>query len=74
VLAESALVALAGVGFAAVADVPAVTMAAPSSCAQAGWLLRNGVPWALRRSVDLLPALRRPASLARDTPDGAVVR
>lgn len=58
VLADAALAALAGVGFVAVCSVPPVTLAPPSSSAQAGWLLRNGVPWALKRSVDLLPTLR----------------
>ncbi|HYN29270.1 MAG TPA: hypothetical protein VES95_05295 [Dermatophilaceae bacterium] len=31
--------------------------APPSRVAEVGWLVRNGVPWVLKRSVDLVPAL-----------------
>jgi alpha-1,6-mannosyltransferase len=57
VLAQQAVSELAAAGVATVATVPPLTLAAPSRPAQVEWLLRNGVPWLAKRSVDLFPAL-----------------
>ena len=58
-LAEGAVVALAGRGFTQVAEVSSVTAAPPGAASQMGWLVRNGTPWLVKRSVDLAPALGR---------------
>jgi len=58
-LAQRTLVEVAPRGIVAVEPVPPLTMRPPSRPAQLGWLLRNGTPWLVKRSVDLGPALRR---------------
>jgi phospholipase/lecithinase/hemolysin len=58
-LAEHAVVTLAERGFDQIAAVPSVTAAPPGAASQMGWLLRNGAPWLVKRSVDLAPALGR---------------
>jgi lysophospholipase L1-like esterase len=58
-LASGALRAVAPLGLVAATDVPAVTVAPPGAASQMGWLVRNGAPWLVKRSVDLAPALGR---------------
>lgn len=58
-LAGGALRAVAPLGLVAATDVPAVTVAPPGAASQMGWLVRNGAPWVVKRSVDLAPALGR---------------
>jgi alpha-1,6-mannosyltransferase len=55
--ATAALQALGERGYRIARPVAPVVTAPPSRAAEAGWLLRNGVPWVLKRSVDLVPAL-----------------
>jgi phospholipase/lecithinase/hemolysin len=58
-LASGALRAVAPLGLVAATHVPAVTVAPPGAASQMGWLVRNGAPWLVKRSVDLAPALGR---------------
>jgi alpha-1,6-mannosyltransferase len=58
-LAQRTLAEVVPRGIVAVESVPPLTMRPPSRPAQLGWLLRNGTPWLVKRSVDLGPALRR---------------
>jgi alpha-1,6-mannosyltransferase len=56
-LAAAALDVIAPSGMAARRPIPDVTVRPPDAIAQAGWLVRNGLPWVAKRSVDLVPAL-----------------
>lgn len=58
-LAQRTLSEVSPHGIVAVEPVPPLTVSAPSRPAQLGWLLRNGTPWLVKRSVDLFPALGR---------------
>jgi alpha-1,6-mannosyltransferase len=62
--ASAALRALEPHGYSRARPVAPLSTAPPTRLAQAGWLARNGLPWALKRSVDLLPALLAEAAAA----------
>ena len=56
-LASIAAARLAQHGFCAVAPIPPIPEQCPGPVLVAVWLVANGIPWLLRRSVDLLPEL-----------------
>jgi hypothetical protein len=56
-IAELALAQLAGAGFRAVAAVEPSPTAPPRKAMQFAWLVTNGTPWFIKRSVDLIPGL-----------------
>ena len=56
-IAELALAQLAGAGFRAVAAVDPSPVAPPRKATQMAWLVTNGTPWFIKRSVDLIPGL-----------------
>jgi lysophospholipase L1-like esterase len=51
--------ALAAHGFAATGEVPDVPASCPGPIEHAIWLVRNGIPWFAKRSMDLVPELVR---------------
>jgi lysophospholipase L1-like esterase len=74
-LAGAAADVLALRGFTRHRPVPPVLLEPPGRVAELGWLVRNGVPWAAKRSVDLAPALvrgvwRAPGTTPRPTVSG----
>lgn len=58
-LAQAAADLLEQQGFPVVGDVAAVPADCPGPIAHAVWLVRNGLPWFAKRSVDLVPELVR---------------
>jgi lysophospholipase L1-like esterase len=59
VLASHGAGALARAGVVQVASMPQVPEEEPGIWAHAVWLIRNGVPWFAKRSLDLVPELVR---------------
>lgn len=55
-IAQNVIQALATYGFEQVHDVELAPDSSPTRRATAIWLVKNGLPWLLRRSIDLIPA------------------
>lgn len=71
-LARTAAEHLAARGFPVVRPVTAVPAECPGPVAHAIWLVRNGIPWFAKRSVDLVPELVRVVVAERSGAEASV--